>query len=97
MTGLTRSRHAFPCANPRVDPGANPVPRDSRRNNGAVPRRLGAARVGDGVLGEGGATPSGSRSPLAPFIEKQVHACHGACSSRVTTDAGMRATAVVDD
>jgi hypothetical protein len=96
MTGLTRSRHAFPDANPCVNPGANPVPCDSCRNDGHGPRRMGAARVGDGVLGEGGATPSGSRSPLAPLMEMQFRTGRSACSARVMTDVGKRGRKVID-
>jgi hypothetical protein len=96
MTGLTRSRHAFPGANPCVHPGANPSSSNSRPNDGPVSRRMGAARVGDGVLGEGGATPSGSRSPLAPLMEMQFRTGRSACSARVMTDVGKRGRKVID-
>jgi hypothetical protein len=89
--GTPASASGFPGANPCVHPGANPVPGDSCRNDGPGPRRMGAARVGDGVLGEGGATPSGSRSPLAPPMEMQFRTGRSACSARVTTDVGKRA------
>jgi hypothetical protein len=72
MTGFARSRHAFPGANPSVNPGVNPTPRDSQWNDGLILCRAGAARVGNGVLGEGGATPSGSRSPLA-IVNRHHH------------------------
>jgi hypothetical protein len=65
MTGPAHSRHGGPGGIPCAGPTDVPLALDFANNDRHVSHGLGAERGGDGVRGEGGATPSGSRSPLA--------------------------------